>query len=91
MLEFTLKKLFITTTFCAVARNVYNFSCIIRKTQKKQLFLTSYHFQDNFLTEKRTKPSLSIVNPLDILRQRLILEMARRQMRENTKQVNNNA
>lgn len=39
------------------------------------------------LTLKRTKPSLSIVNPLDVLRQRIILEMARRQMRENTKQV----
>lgn len=40
------------------------------------------------LTEmKRTKPSLSIVNPLDVLRQRLLLEIARRQMRENSKQV----
>lgn len=37
---------------------------------------------------KRTKPSLSIVNPLDVLRQRLLLEIARRQMRENSRQVN---
>ncbi|XP_052869406.1 uncharacterized protein LOC128275066 [Anopheles cruzii] len=44
--------------------------------------------QDNsYLPLKRTKPSLSIVNPLDVLRQRIILEMARRQMRENTRQV----
>lgn len=44
--------------------------------------------QENMLTEmKRTKPSLSIVNPLDVLRQRLLLEIARRQMRENSKQV----
>lgn len=40
------------------------------------------------MLEKRTKPSLSIVNPLDVLRQRLLLEIARRQMRENSKQVN---
>nr|P67800.1 RecName: Full=Diuretic hormone; Short=DH; AltName: Full=Diuretic peptide; Short=DP [Musca domestica]P67801.1 RecName: Full=Diuretic hormone; Short=DH; AltName: Full=Diuretic peptide; Short=DP [Stomoxys calcitrans]AAB32702.1 Musca-DP=corticotropin-releasing factor-related diuretic peptide/CRF-related diuretic peptide [Musca domestica=house flies, Peptide, 44 aa] [Musca domestica] len=33
------------------------------------------------------KPSLSIVNPLDVLRQRLLLEIARRQMKENTRQV----
>ncbi|XP_053693117.1 uncharacterized protein LOC128741366 [Sabethes cyaneus] len=45
--------------------------------------------QDNSLVApaKRTKPSLSIVNPLDVLRQRIILEMARRQMRENTRQA----
>ncbi|XP_055545802.1 uncharacterized protein LOC129730481 isoform X2 [Wyeomyia smithii] len=48
--------------------------------------------QDNSLDvpAKRTKPSLSIVNPLDVLRQRIILEMARRQMRENTRQVERN-
>lgn len=40
------------------------------------------------MLDKRTKPSLSIVNPLDVLRQRLLLEIARRQMRENSKQVN---
>lgn len=43
--------------------------------------------QDDYLLEKRTKPSLSIVNPLDVLRQRLLLEIARRQMKENTRQV----
>lgn len=44
-------------------------------------------YQDGFLPEKRSH-SLSIVNPLDVLRQRLLLEIARRQMRENTRQVN---
>ncbi|XP_049286098.1 uncharacterized protein LOC125765226 [Anopheles funestus] len=43
--------------------------------------------ENSLLSLKRTKPSLSIVNPLDVLRQRIILEMARRQMRENTRQV----
>lgn len=44
-------------------------------------------FQDDFVPAKRSKPSLSIVNPLDVLRQRLLLEMARRQMRETFEQV----
>lgn len=44
-------------------------------------------FQDNLLIPKRSKPSLSIVNPLDTLRQRIMLEMSRRQMREKEKQV----
>lgn len=39
---------------------------------------------------KRAGPSLSIVNPLDVLRQRLLLEMARRQMRESHRQVAEN-
>lgn len=44
--------------------------------------------QDDFLlAAKRNKPSLSIVNPLDVLRQRLLLEIARRQMKENSRQV----
>ncbi|XP_014093928.3 uncharacterized protein Dh44 [Bactrocera oleae] len=43
--------------------------------------------QKDFSLEKRNKPSLSIVNPLDVLRQRLLLEIARRQMKENTRQV----
>ncbi|XP_068156284.1 uncharacterized protein Dh44 [Drosophila tropicalis] len=44
--------------------------------------------QDDYLLwAKRNKPSLSIVNPLDVLRQRLLLEIARRQMKENTRQV----
>lgn len=50
-------------------------------------FLMLLAEKDKFMPAKRTKPSLSIVNPLDVLRQRLLLEMARRQMRENTKQV----
>ncbi|EDW14091.1 uncharacterized protein LOC6572523 [Drosophila mojavensis] len=43
--------------------------------------------QDEYSLAKRNKPSLSIVNPLDVLRQRLLLEIARRQMKENTRQV----
>ncbi|XP_020813106.1 uncharacterized protein LOC110187936 isoform X1 [Drosophila serrata] len=46
------------------------------------------NIQDDFLlVAKRNKPSLSIVNPLDVLRQRLLLEIARRQMKENSRQV----
>ncbi|KAH8255038.1 hypothetical protein KR032_006211 [Drosophila birchii] len=46
------------------------------------------NIQDDFLlSAKRNKPSLSIVNPLDVLRQRLLLEIARRQMKENSRQV----
>lgn len=44
--------------------------------------------QDVYMPEKRTKTSLSIIAPLDVLRQRLLLEIARRQMRENSIQVN---
>ncbi|XP_055308393.1 uncharacterized protein LOC129572442 isoform X2 [Sitodiplosis mosellana] len=53
----------------------------------RRLDNTPFGFRDDFMLEKRTKPSLSIVNPLDVLRQRLLLEIARRQMRENSKQV----
>uniref|UniRef100_A0A905HSN0 Corticotropin-releasing factor domain-containing protein n=1 Tax=Musca domestica TaxID=7370 RepID=A0A905HSN0_MUSDO len=42
---------------------------------------------NDYFLSKRNKPSLSIVNPLDVLRQRLLLEIARRQMKENTRQV----
>ncbi|XP_046393930.1 pupal cuticle protein 36 [Ischnura elegans] len=35
-------------------------------------------------------PSLSIVNPLDVLRQRLLLEIARRRMRESEDQIQAN-
>lgn len=70
---------------------------IIRRVKRKKfsnhpnlclfLFFVSI-VQESALTGlKRTKPSLSIVNPLDVLRQRLLLEIARRQMRENSKQV----
>ncbi|XP_034663120.1 uncharacterized protein LOC117898062 [Drosophila subobscura] len=50
-------------------------------------YLDARNIQDDFLLAKRNKPSLSIVNPLDVLRQRLLLEIARRQMKENTRQV----
>lgn len=41
---------------------------------------------------KRTggAPSLSIVNPLDVLRQRLLLEIARRRMRQSQDQIQAN-
>lgn len=44
-------------------------------------------FQEKYFSPKRTKPSLSIVNPLDVLRQRVMLEMARRQRENANKQV----
>ncbi|XP_030374582.1 probable basic-leucine zipper transcription factor O [Scaptodrosophila lebanonensis] len=50
-------------------------------------YLDAQAIQDDYLLAKRNKPSLSIVNPLDVLRQRLLLEIARRQMKENTRQV----
>lgn len=70
----------ITTLLC-----VSQFVCTAQR--EFQEFPDSSLMQDDYLLEKRTKPSLSIVNPLDVLRQRLLLEIARRQMRENTKQV----
>ncbi|XP_035224162.1 uncharacterized protein LOC118196806 [Stegodyphus dumicola] len=39
---------------------------------------------------KRNGHSLSIVNPIEVLRQRLMLEMARRRMQENEKQIQQN-
>lgn len=35
-------------------------------------------------------PSLSIVNPLDVLRQRLLLEIARRRMRQSEEKIHSN-
>ncbi|CRK98134.1 CLUMA_CG011502, isoform A [Clunio marinus] len=43
--------------------------------------------QEKYFLPKRTKPSLSIVNPLDVLRQRVMLEMARRQRENSNKQA----
>lgn len=43
------------------------------------------------LTKRGDGPQLSIVNPLDVLRQRLLLELARRRMKENQDQINANA
>nr|P82373.1 RecName: Full=Diuretic hormone class 1; AltName: Full=DH(46); AltName: Full=Diuretic hormone class I; AltName: Full=Diuretic peptide; Short=DP [Diploptera punctata] len=37
-----------------------------------------------------TGPSLSIVNPLDVLRQRLLLEIARRRMRQTQNMIQAN-
>ncbi|GAB0097362.1 uncharacterized protein DMENIID0001_129990 [Sergentomyia squamirostris] len=44
-------------------------------------------FQEKYVAPKRSGASLSIVNPLDVLRKRLLLEIARRQMRENNRQI----
>lgn len=51
--------------------------------------LCTFHSQEKYFSPKRSKPSLSIVNPLDVLRQRVMLEMARRQRESANKQVNN--
>ncbi|RVE50569.1 hypothetical protein evm_004796, partial [Chilo suppressalis] len=39
-------------------------------------------FRDGHVRSKRKMPSLSINNPMEVLRQRLLLEVARKQMRE---------
>ncbi|GFT12989.1 CRF domain-containing protein, partial [Nephila pilipes] len=46
---------------------------------------------EDMAKNKRESHSLSIVNPLDVLRQRLMLEMARRRMKENQDQIRENA
>lgn len=46
---------------------------------------------NNALAKRGEGPQLSIVNPLDVLRQRLLLELARRRMKENQEQINANA
>lgn len=56
----------------------------------RRLDNTPFGFQDVDIPDKRTKTSLSIVAPLDVLRQRLLLEIARRQMRENSIQAQKN-
>ncbi|GBM59155.1 hypothetical protein AVEN_159048-1 [Araneus ventricosus] len=47
--------------------------------------------EEDMPKNKRESHSLSIVNPLDVLRQRLMLEMARRRMKENQDQIRENA
>ncbi|PRD35089.1 UNVERIFIED_CONTAM: Diuretic hormone [Trichonephila clavipes] len=42
-------------------------------------------------TKRRKGPTLSVVNPLEVLRQRLMLDMARRRIQENQKQIVANA
>ncbi|CAA9994884.1 unnamed protein product, partial [Nesidiocoris tenuis] len=39
---------------------------------------------------KRTGPSLSVSNPIEVLRSRLLLEIARRRMQKDNQQVNTN-
>ncbi|XP_070501273.1 uncharacterized protein Dh44 [Chironomus tepperi] len=50
----------------------------------------SKYLPDKYFSLKRTKPSLSIANPLDVLRQRVILEMARRQREKAIQQADIN-
>lgn len=59
------------------------------KNKITTIFLTNKFIilQDKYFSPKRTKPSLSIVNPLDVLRQRVMLEMARRQRENAVRQV----
>ena len=57
----------------------------------KQL-LELYKLKSSGILAKRGEgPQLSIVNPLDVLRQRLLLELARRRMKENQDQIQANA
>ncbi|GFR31901.1 CRF domain-containing protein [Trichonephila clavata] len=42
-------------------------------------------------TKRRKGPTLSVVNPLEVLRQRLMLDMARRRIHENQQQIVANA
>lgn len=57
------------------------------QTKAKHFSLFLCLLQEKYFSPKRTKPSLSIVNPLDVLRQRVMLEMARRQRENANKQV----
>lgn len=41
--------------------------------------------------KRRKGPTLSVVNPLEILRQRLMLDLARRRIHENQQQIVANA
>jgi hypothetical protein len=62
---------------------------------------SNFFFEINIMVVNRTQaarrvkrtggaPSLSIVNPLDVLRQRLLLEIARRRMRQSQDQIQAN-
>lgn len=54
--------------------------------------LQTYRVKSSGVFSKRGQgPQLSIVNPLDVLRQRLLLELARRRMKENQDQIQANA
>lgn len=54
--------------------------------------LDVYKLKSSGILAKRGEgPQLSIVNPLDVLRQRLLLELARRRMKENQDQIQANA
>ena len=54
--------------------------------------LELYRLKSSGIFAKRGEgPQLSIVNPLDVLRQRLLLELARRRMKENQDQIQANA
>lgn len=65
---------------------------LTRNMEILENILELYKLQSNNSHAKRGEgPQLSIVNPLDVLRQRLLLELARRRMKENQDQINENA
>lgn len=61
--------------------------CLASQCVATNQFDNSKFLPEKYLSLKRTKPSLSIVNPLDVLRQRVVLEMARRQRENAIKQA----
>ena len=56
-----------------------------------QLYKLKQLDSSGILAKRGEGPQLSIVNPLDVLRQRLLLELARRRMKENQDQIQANA
>nr|AWT50600.1 neuropeptide DH45 [Diaphorina citri] len=68
----------------------YNYAVDYR--DKREALISSGSGNDNMLRTnwKNNGPSLSIVNPLDVLRQRLLLEIARRRQEKSQSQINEN-
>ena len=61
----------LTSNHCCVISRIFHIRktlAIYAKTHRLSLFC---HFQEKYYSLKRSKPSLSIVNPLDVLRQRV--------------------
>ena len=56
-----------------------------------ELYKLKQFDSSGILAKRGEGPQLSIVNPLDVLRQRLLLELARRRMKENHDQIQANA
>jgi len=73
-------------------RSRNNRNRITHKTELLEHLIELYKLKSsNALAKRGEGPQLSIVNPLDVLRQRLLLELARRRMKENQEQINANA